>query len=202
MIRKLIDLTLLVAFLVGGVFAWRTGQERMRLRSEHARLAKKIGDPTINDPSKAYFQALDTGEPMHFAWRVYLPAKYQQQLGGRWGGNFLSTGGKSADFIFRVGFVEEEGQLQCFFRDEQSSSKSTFGDKALADLMRGKWERIQITQLGRTDVAVLDPNQKAVLLRLTLPDELVREASTKLSENARKEYVPVLFDLTLRNKAF
>ena len=76
MVHKALNFAMIVAIVIGGVLAWRTGEERSRLTSAYRRLAQITGDFTIADPSKAYFLALDTGEPLHFAWQIYLPPNY------------------------------------------------------------------------------------------------------------------------------
>jgi hypothetical protein len=203
MIRKLIDLLFLTAFLVGGVLAWQSGRERIRLRNEHARLARKIGDITISDSSKVYIQAIDTGEPLNFAWRVYFPANYKQMLRGSNGGTSTSTGGSSCEFVARVRIREnEQGGLEIFTSFKEGSSWSSFGDKGLADFLRNRLDRIHVEQLGALEIAVLRPDQKAVLLSLSLPDDFVREAGDKLSDDFKKRYVPILFELNLGDPAW
>lgn len=73
---KLLNLSLLIAAIVGGVFTYQAGQKHRRLVSEFERLKNKVGDLTVDDPSKVHVRVLDTGEDLHFAWRVYFPAGF------------------------------------------------------------------------------------------------------------------------------
>lgn len=73
MMRRLPDLILILALMVGGVVAWKADRERGRLAAEHARLARMTGDLPIIDPARVHLLALETGEPLHQAWRIYLP---------------------------------------------------------------------------------------------------------------------------------
>lgn len=41
--------------------------------NELADLRLQLKDFDIADPNKAYFQAIETGKPLEFAWRIYLP---------------------------------------------------------------------------------------------------------------------------------
>src|SRR6185436_11697936 len=78
--QRVLNLFLILVAVLGGLLAWQSGRERGRLQAECARLLAITGDLSIDDPSKVYIRALDTREPLHFAWRVYLPPNYQQIL--------------------------------------------------------------------------------------------------------------------------
>jgi hypothetical protein len=196
--HRAIDWLLLLAFLIGGALAWRNGRERSRLAEKHARLARLTGELPVADPAKVSVQALDTGEPLHFAWRVYYPPNYTQVLRHSDGGSGTSWAGRSSEFIARVVFREDEqGLLQVYTHFSGGSSRSSFGDKALAELLRGRWDRIRVEQLGAPKLAVLKRDQPAIVLRLTLPDDLQAEARKRLDPALQKRYVPVLYEVTL-----
>jgi hypothetical protein len=200
--HRALDLFLLIVVAIGGALAWQTGRERSRLSGEHARLARITGDLPIADASQVHVQALDTGEPLHFAWRVYFPPNYRQTLRNSNGGEGTSWSSSSTEFIARVVFrQDEQGLLQVYTHFSGGSSRSGLGDKALAELLRGRWDKIRVEQLGAPDLAALGPNQPAVLLRLTLPDDLQAEARKKLPPHTQKRFVPVLFELDLGPKA-
>jgi hypothetical protein len=71
------------------------------------------------------------------------------------------------------------------------------GDKALAELLRDRWDKVRVEQLGAPELTILEADQPAVLLRLTLPEDLPREAKKSLSPYAQQQFVPVLFELDL-----
>ncbi len=77
------------------------------------------------------------------------------------------------------------------------STERSFGTEELVELLRGRWDKVKVEQLGAPEVAVIDPDQPAVLLRLTLAEDLVDEARKKLPPEAQQVYIPVLFDLNL-----
>jgi hypothetical protein len=202
--HRLLDGLLILALLSGGILAGKTGLERSRLEARHARLARMTGDLPVTDPSKLYFQAIDTGEPLHFAWRVYLPPKYNQVLSCRSDGSSSSSTSSSSaatELIARVRLREDEqGQLQVYTHFGGGSSRMGVGDKALAERLRGRWGRVRVEQLGAPELAVLGPDQTTVLLRLTLPDDLEAEAREKLDRSMQRS-VPVLYELVLGPKA-
>jgi hypothetical protein len=199
------DVILLPVVFIGGLLTWQAARERSRLSERYARLARITGDHPIADPSKVHLQALDTDEPMHFAWRVYLPPNYTTVVTGRcfseevssrsWVGPSPGTG--PSDFIGRVRFRVEpqEGAMQVSTRFGRGESVRGIAHKALAERLRAGWDRVRVEQLGAPGLAVLEPNQPAVLLRLTLPDDL--------QEEARKwgDFGSVLFELAFDPKA-
>src|SRR5690349_2510660 len=107
MMRNAVDLVLLAVVLVGGVLAWRAGHERARLAAHYGRLVDAAGELPADDPSLVYLKALDTGDPLHFAWRVHLPASTNLEVrcstGNGWSGGSWS-GSAPTDFIARVRF--------------------------------------------------------------------------------------------------
>ncbi len=91
----------------------------------------------------------------------------------------------------------EQGDMEVYTRTGFSSSRSNLVDNELDGLLRGRWDKLRIEQLGTPDVAVVDPKQQVVFLRLILPDDLQAEARKKLSSRAQQEFLPVVFELNL-----
>jgi hypothetical protein len=184
------DVVLLAVTIVGGYFAWQTGRERSRLAEKYDRLVQVTGDLPVADASKVYVRALDTGEPMHFAWRVYVPPNYQQIWKSNHGGSSTSSSSSSSEFITRVRFREgDQGRLDVYTHFSGGSSRSTLADGPFAGLLRDHWGEVRVEQLGAAGLAVLGPDQSAVILRLTLPDDL--------RDRAPQRFIPVLFELDL-----
>lgn len=199
--HRAFDLLLLVVTALGGILAWQTDREQSRLRGEFERLSRKTGDLLIADPSRVHVRALDTGEPLHFAWRVYLPPNYTQVWRSSSGGQETSWSSFAREFIARVRFREDEqGILQVYSRTSGGSGRAGLGDRHLAELLRGRWGEILVEQLGAADLVAFEPDRRAVFLRLTLPDGMQDEARVKLSPGVRERQVPVLFQWELGPK--
>ena len=75
--------------------------------------------------------------------------------------------------------------------------KVHFGDKAAGRPAPRPLGHDPRRATGRAQLAVLGPMQPAILLRLTLPDDLQAEARSKLPPDTFAAYVPVLFELKL-----
>ena len=173
MLRKVVDVVMFAVVLVGGVFAWRSGTERKRLEGEVARLVRVAGDLTIVDPSKIHVQAIETGKPLHFAWRVYIPPNAQVWIRDNIGG-LSSVSGGPKEFIARVILRNppEGGMLQGFREFDLSNSRLSMGSPELADFLRGHEPELRVEQLGVGKVAVIAKNEPAVLLRLAWPESM------------------------------
>jgi hypothetical protein len=198
---KALDLILLIVLAVGGVLAWQSSRERSRLMATHARLVAITGDFQITDPTLIHVLALETDDPKHFAWRIYLPPGPKQDIRVRSGhGTFSQSNSntKPSDSIARVVLREDKnGLLEIYSRFSRGSSRTNMGEKALADLLRGRWESLRVEQAGAGGTARLDPKKPYTLLRLTLPEDMQAEALAKLPEHIRKQYVPELLHIEL-----
>jgi hypothetical protein len=196
--RKAVDVLLLLVVLCGGIMAWQTGRERRRLAGTYNRLARIAGDLSITDPSKVHVLALETGEPLHFAWRIYVPPNYTLHLTSGMGGQSSSWSSGSSEFIARVRFREgESGTLEVYSHVAGGSSAMGIGTPALAELLRGHWDRVAVEQSGRSGLTAIDPKKPELLLRLTLPDGLAKEAGKTLSSYEQENLVPVFYQLKL-----
>jgi hypothetical protein len=197
-LRRAIDSLLLVVVLVGGYLAWQMGRERSHLAEHYRQLVKMAGDMVVTDPTKIHVQALDTGDPLHFAWRVFLPANYPEAWHATRGGTGNRTSAKPTEFIQRVRLrPNDQGKMQIYTRGSFSSSLANQGHEALNDLLRGRWNKLKVERIGGPSTAVIDPSQAVVFLRLTLPEDLADEARSKLPENAQRECFPVVYELSL-----
>jgi hypothetical protein len=201
--HKAFDGFLLVVVVIGGVLAGQTAWERSRLLRHYARLVQLTSDLPITDASKVHVHALETGEPLHFAWRVYIPANSKQTMATQFaGGRGSSSLNGPSEFIARVRFrPDREGRMEVYEHFGGTSGRMTFGDQALAGLLRDRWDRVRVEQLGAPGLAVIEPDQPAVFLRLSLPDDLLREARKKHSASTQPQLGPVLYELNLNPRA-
>ena len=63
-------------------------------------------------------------------------------------------------------------------------------------MLLDRWDEVQVEQLGSDDtVAVIDRHKGAALLRLTVSDDLKREAKQKLGKYVDRVFEPALLDV-------
>jgi hypothetical protein len=200
-----VELLLIVAIAIGGYLAWQTGQERGRLQQTFDRLARKAGDLEIGDPAWVHIRAIPTGEPLHFAWRVYLPASYQTDVHVKTGHSTSRSYGSSSssrEFIARVRFREDEnGVLNVYAKFASGSTRMGVGDPAFATLLRGRWNEVVAEQVGADELVAIEPDRPFTLLRLRLPEDLQEKAKTALSPDEHKQLVPIFFELEVGSPA-
>ncbi len=198
MIRRLIDLTLIALILVGAYRSWQSSQERAHLKDTYERLSRITGSLPIEDPSKIHILALKTGDPLQFAWRIYMPPNGKLHVSDNRGSSSSSWNSNATEFIARVRFREnEDGKLEIYEHMHFSSGLSSIGDRKLINLLLGRWNQLQVEQLGAPDIAVLDTDENAVLLRLSFPDNLAAEARKTLSSPEANFHIPVIYELKL-----
>jgi hypothetical protein len=134
MTRRLLDWFLLAAALSGGVLALWTGIERSRLSAKYRHLTSLTGELPIADRSKVYVKSLDTGDPLHFAWRVYFPPRSSQLLVYRFGaGKYTCWPCPTYDSIARVRIrPDNRGAAQVYVQFGGISTQLDLGDKEIA----------------------------------------------------------------------
>ncbi|MEA1952142.1 MAG: hypothetical protein U9N87_12210, partial [Planctomycetota bacterium] len=154
---KILNALLLIAAIFGGVCTFQKSRQHRDLLTEINGLESKVGELAIVDPSKVHVRAIDTGEDLHFAWRIYLPAGFRATWQHRNGGNSMTTRSDPCEFIARLRVYEGDqdglashrnGRLHVYYKGSGGSSRATLGDRKLADMLRGRLSEIKVEQLG------------------------------------------------------
>lgn len=201
---RLLDAILLLIALAGGVFIWWTGQEQARIRAKIERLTRTAGDLVVTDPSRVHVMALDTGEPLHFAWRLYLPADYglvprgtlpdsvsvsPAPVGGSPAPSFPSR-----ELIVRVRFRESaEGRLNLYKTHEHGSDRTQFGTVSLAKVLHDRFDKVLVEQLGTRAPVSVGVDEPLDLLSLRLPADIEADYLKEMSPAERAKYNPQFF---------
>jgi hypothetical protein len=198
--RRLLNLTVLAAILVGGVLAWRSGAERVRLEDRYRRMVRAAGDLAIVDPTKVYFLALDAEGPLHFAWRMHTPANYSMifsHAGGGGSGTTSTSSSAPSDAIVRVRFRrDEDGRLRVFARALGGSS--FFGvEDDLAKFLAGREDELIIERLAVDGPVEVDPSASVTLLRVAMPESMIAEARAALPGHVVDRHVPDVLKITV-----
>lgn len=191
---------MLLTALVGGVFVWRTGKEQARIRAKIEQMTRTTGDLVITDPDRIHVLALDTGEPLHFAWRIYLPADYElirRETSSSSVTVSPTSGGDpipAREVILRVHFRESaDGPLNLYERHEDGSHREYFGSVSLAKVLHGRFDKVIVEQLGARKAVSVDMDEPLDLLSLKLPADLEAEYFKQISAVERAEYNPQFF---------
>jgi len=198
---RLLNTLLLVAAITGAVMTYRAGRIRRELLAEQNRLEQLVGSLQVKDLTKMHVRALDTEEPLHFAWRVYFPANFASHWRSLGSSGSSSSRNTPRECVMRVRLRENhDGEIEVYTKECSGSSRSGLGNEALAELLRDRWDQIEVEQLGTDGTAVVEPDEIATLVRLTFSDSLKQDAREKLSKRDWHRYQSLLYEYRIGSK--
>jgi len=202
---RTVSFVLLTITLIGGYFAWQSGQERAALLSQIARIEKRIGSFPIVDPTLVHVRAIDTQQPLEFAWRIYLPAHFKMtnaQTFDPSGTNYYHySGSEPSEFIARVILREHNGSMECYTSFNFSSGVSSTQNPLHLIAIREQWEHLHIEQLGKPELAKFQPNEEMPLLRISLPSELFESLKLKHKDSKSQSMTEDLLQIRFVKRA-
>lgn len=169
MLLRLLNLSLLLAALVGAALAFAEQRRVAAIAGEHQRLTGLVGNLSVEDETKIHVLAIDTGEPMHFLWRIFVPANVDL----RWqfktiGGSSSSWGGgdpEPTEMFLRYRMKVEDNWVNVFHSTNNSSGLSSLGGRKAPSLVE-RPDLIEVQIAGADEVAVFEPDEVVDLLSL------------------------------------
>jgi hypothetical protein len=174
-----------VVIVIGGLALWRTTVQRDELQREHDRLAAKIGVLAIKDPAQVHIRAIDTGEPLNFAWRAYFPANYRWSYTTKSGSGGSSSSSLPQETILRVRIREIDGHLMLYTRFSGGSGLMSIGSAKLLEILKQNPDALknfQIERLAADGPIAFDADEAQTLVKIALPADLQAEAKQKLQQ--------------------
>ena len=198
---RCVNIALLLAALYGAYVAVREEQMRRELSVQHQRLAAETGYLDITDPGKVHVVALPSEDPLHFRWRIHVPANYEMMWRtSQWGEDGISSTGPAENFIAQVRFRKNQSGYVWVFRDMKIGGVGPLGGRELQTFLSDRWDRIERVQLGADGPVVVEPDEVATLLQLRMPEAMAKEAESVLPEAWGRNYVPVLYEVRFGTK--
>jgi hypothetical protein len=188
------EVLLFIALLIGAVLVSQSIWKKAELTREHDRLMQKTGDLVITDPTKVHMRALDTGEPLHFAWRAYFPANYNFGYTSR-GGSGWGTQSEPWEGILRVRMREVDGNMQLYYRFIGGSGLRSMGSGGLKELQKKHPDllnQLQVEQLASDGPITFPPEETQTLIKITLPEYLIPDDKKKRKSWEYQQLVPAL----------
>jgi hypothetical protein len=190
---RIINCLVLVSALAGFVMLVRQRQTLEVVREEHDRLAAKYGVLDVKDPSKYLITQIDTGDPNHFLWRCYYPAKLRVKevialgQGGRTtGSTFRLDAGES---LQRCRFEFQEEHALMHYMDRGGGGRMSFAPKELVAMLKEHWDELQIDVLASEGTIELPIDQALPFLTIRIPPELLAELPPQLRDRYATGYV-------------
>jgi hypothetical protein len=194
------NIALLLVALYGAYVAVREEQLRRELSAQHRMLAAETGYLDITDPGKVHVVALPSEDPLHFRWRIHVPANYEMMWRtSQWGEDGIHSTGPAENFIAQVRFRKNQSGYVWVFRDMKIGGVGPLGGRELQTFLSDRWDRIERVQLGADGPVVVEPDEVATLLQLRMPEAMAREAEPVLPE-AWGRKLPVLYEVRFGTK--
>lgn len=177
-----IDLCLIALAGVGCYFAI---QSTLR-KSEHEFHLKQLADKSqlnasgafeIVDTDRIYVKAIETGKPLEFAWRVYLPSGFKKMavmetISGKSGKSIITTLTEPCESIarFKIELFGEYAVCENHWLDEVSVVLSDLSNsKETQEFLQASDFNAAITQAGKVEVESFSKDDDLELLRLVVP---------------------------------
>ena len=199
-----VNLLLIGLTLVGCVAFVNIQRELALLSQEHSRIVSAVGEMEIVDPQLVHIKALKTDDPLLWQWRVYLPeaakCNFYYSVGTRGSSNGSDMVSSRSEFIARIGLSKPRrgGAMQMFTRCVGHTGVSTFGNDEFADFLIEHRDQLKVEQLGSEGVRTIKAGEPAVsLLRVSLPDDLAREAQQRFTEANLAKLIPIVVEARL-----
>ncbi len=176
--RLLKNAPLLLLIGAGLCMLLQAQAEQREVAREYDRLAAKVGRLQVTDASKFYVAPIPTDDPMHFAWRVYLPAglALQQRAEHLSGGSTSSASIQSAgERVLRACYRFEGDSTKVFVKGFSGASESGFSDKSFAKFVQKHWREFEVESLAANGPTQYEPDEILTLLKITIPENLYEE---------------------------
>jgi|CXWL01.1.fsa_nt_gi hypothetical protein len=195
---RILNILLLLIIIIGVYFVTQANTKFEATRSEYARLTAKVGRLPIEDATKVHVLALETEDPLDFAWLVYLPPKFAGEwLWQEWWYQIGTPTGKHA---IKVDSAQSDGQK--LWNVHTGSSPCGINKESRMEIVRVQfrkingqyfawkkftpydyWRRVHsdellhrpgtlnFQQLGKGRVQVLAPDAVSIWLEITQPQD-------------------------------
>ncbi|MGY8771594.1 MAG: hypothetical protein ACKVH8_24525 [Pirellulales bacterium] len=196
MFQRLLTAILLLAIVVGTINLILARIINAEVEQEFDRLVAKVGRLEITDPKKFHVIPIETNQPFHYAWRVYMPEGLSINRKTEFfaGGSSSSTSsGQPSESIYRARFRFEGDEVKVYVKNGSGSSTTGYTNKEFAKFLQDHPDDLIVHALGDDGTRVFDTDQVLTLLKLEIPEHLQDEARLAWNKrDKRKRTLPPL----------
>ena len=204
MFRKLLNVLLGIALLIGIVLTAKANWRRAALRTEFNRLAGKLGRFEIQNPDKLHLQRIETGDPHQLAWRCYHPPTGKSGYALK-----AYRAGESRGATYSAGH-KEEFRIYATIREENGRIKGCCGvgetgvleelNQDVSTFLQQHWDLVEFVPVAADEKIVVPKNQLIKLAELRVPDRLVDVFTAEYGEDKElSTSQPLVFYLGQQN---
>ena len=198
----------LLLVIVAGLIVLVVKQQAVTsMSAEHAALTEQFGELEIGDPSRFHMVRVETGDPMYFQWRFYVPAGAQltvRRYRGRsgWSGSSSSIASEAHSSLLSCRFRVVDGELSIFTSHDGGSGLSRWNwkPKFEAELVK-RWDELDIKVVGKEETIDFAPNEAVVALKISVPPELKKELAAFTSKKQLEKLDKPILVMVIGDKA-
>lgn len=166
---RILNITLLLITIVGGVFVLRSHSQYDATSREYARLTVEVGRLSITDETKIHALALPTGDPLDFKWQVYLPPNFSGQWKSQSDGGSSTSSMRTKEArteLVRVKFRKIDERWYVWHKSNNGSGTSTLQHGELLEQPK----TLHVLQFAQGAIKVADSSKVVSLLKVTAPE--------------------------------
>ena len=159
------------------------------LRAEYARVSAKYKDIDVLNPKSYYAAAVETGDPMAFAWRYHQPSGVDLISRAEYGALGSSTVPLPADprrklKLHRIAFESTDDGIRYYDNHRPRSYNDIRWNRELGKFLSNHWGELRFSALGEGGSAIeLPPDAVLTFLTIEVPPELEEELKASVGED-------------------
>jgi hypothetical protein len=172
---RLLNVLFLFLISAGLVRLMTRNQVFRHFTVENQRLAAKVGELDVKDPSKYLIKRLATDDPMEFLWLCYDPnqaieLRMDSSSGGR--SSTWSSAVVPNEKLRRCRFDVKNGSLSIHFLQSSggSSSTSISSDSRHISFLCEHWSELDFNFVANNGPQEIDANQVVTLVEIRIPE--------------------------------
>ena len=176
----------LVIMIAVGLIGLVVDQIKLRrLQSEKSRLQRLVGKLDVDDDARIHIALVESPEPLHRVWRVYLPANSTWRLAheSAFGGSGWSQSGRSEarNELWRWRVVGSNESFRSHVLSGSGSSTSSIQPR-MAEYLRSNWKQLDVQVAGADGTQVASADQIIPLVTIHVPTDLLPKVKEELGE--------------------
>ena len=181
----------LVIMIAVGLIGLVVDQVRLRrLQSEQSRLQRLVGKLDIDDEARIHLALVESPEPLHHVWRVYLPASSAWRVtheSASSGSGWSQSGPSEArNEIWRWRVAGSDGAFRSHVLSGSGSSTSSIQPE-MADFLRSNWSQLNVQVAGADGTQIASTDQIIPLVTIRVPTGLLPKAKEALGERTGEQ---------------
>ena len=181
----------LVIMIAVGLIGLVIDQVKLRRsQSQESRLERLVGKLDVDDHTRIHIALIESSEPLHHVWRVYLPARSAWRVtheSASSGSGWSQSGPSEArNEIWRWRVVGSDGAFRSHVLSGSGSSTSSIQPE-MARFLRSNWRDLEMEIAGEHGLQIASTDQIIPLVTISVPTDLLPKAKEALGERTGEQ---------------